>query len=393
MLNQDMVKLGTQKSIIRDIFEYALSRIPVVGAENVLDFSIGNPNVPAPDEVQKAMLDIINTKNPVEYHSYTPAPGSPVMRDAVAKNLNKRYGTDYTKDNFYVTCGAAASLNIVLKAIITSKEDEIMVVAPFFPEYRPFIESKGAKMVQVDAPEDLQIDLEGIKKALSKNTKGIIINSPNNPSGVIYTKETLVELGKILKEQSEKNGEPIFLISDEPYRELVFEGEVTWVPSVYDNTIVCYSWSKSLSLPGERIGYILIPNTVTDWKTVMAACGGAGRILGFVNAPSLMQEVIARVVDIEPNLDVYKKNREILLENLTRIGYKVAKPDGAFYLFLEAPDKDSMKFFEKAKAKDLLLVPAGGFGCPSYLRLAYCADTAKIEKSIPIFEELMKEYK
>ncbi len=394
MLNEEMIKLGTQKSVIRDIFEYALTRIPVVGAENVLDFSIGNPNVPAPDEVQKAILEIVEDKNPVEFHSYTSAAGSNECRDAIAENLNKRFGTDYNRNNLYITCGAAAALNIVLKAIISDEEDEIIVVAPYFPEYKPFIEAKGGKMVLVEATGDLQINMEGVKKALSEKTKGIIINTPNNPSGVIYSEETLKKLAELLKEQSEKNGAPIYLISDEPYRELVYTDEkITWVPALYDNTIVCYSWSKSLSLPGERIGYLLVPNTVKDWETFMAACGGAARILGYVNAPSLMQQVIAKCIDIEPDLEVYRKNRELLLSELTEMGYNVAKPDGAFYLFLEAPDGDSLKFMEKAKEKDLLLVPGIGFGCPTYLRLSYCADHEKVKKSIPVFRELMKEYK
>lgn len=393
MLNKEMVTLGTQRSIIRDIFEYALSRIPVVGAENVLDFSIGNPNVPAPKAVQEAIKEIVENKSPVEFHSYTSASGSNECRNAIAENLNKRFSTSYTKDNVFITCGAAAALNIILKAIISSDKDEVLVVTPYFPEYKPFIESKGAKMVLVPSKEDLQVDTEAVRKSINENTRAIIINTPNNPSGVIYTKETLENLAKVLKEESEKIGKPIYLISDEPYRELVYtEDEFTWIPSLYDNTVVCYSWSKSLSLPGERIGYLLVPDSLEEWKTFMAACGGAARILGYVNAPSLMQQVITKCIDVEPDLTIYRNNRELLYSNLTKMGYNVIKPDGAFYLFIEAPDKDSIKFMEKAKAKDLLLVPGGGFGSPSFLRLSYCADPEKVKKSIPFFEELMKEY-
>ncbi|WP_101774094.1 pyridoxal phosphate-dependent aminotransferase, partial [Peptostreptococcus faecalis] len=296
--------------------------------------------------------------------------------------------TDYTKDNLLMTCGAAASLNITFKALISSPEDEIIVLAPFFPEYTVFINGQGGNQVLVPAKDDMQLNIEGIKAAITKNTKAIVINSPNNPSGVVYSEDEIKELSSLLKAKSDENGSPIYLITDEPYRELVLiDGlKVPFVSNYYDNTIVCYSWSKSLSLPGERIGYILVPNKVED-KMVMAAVAGASRVLGYVCAPTLFQLVIERCVGVEPDLTVYKKNRDLLYDGLTKLGYKVAKPAGAFYLFIEAPDGDSEKFSEKAKAHDMLVVPGAGFGSKSYMRLSYCVETEKCEKSLPIFEK------
>lgn len=394
MISQDMVKLGTAKSIIRELAGFGAQRAAIVGAENVLDFSLGNPSVPAPKAVQDAIVDIINNYEPKVYHSYSSGAGHNSCRTAIAENLNKRFGTDYTMDNFLMTCGAAASLNIVFKALISSPEDEIMVLAPFFPEYTVFIQGQGGKQVLVPCKDDMQLNLEGIKLALTPNTKAIVVNSPNNPSGVVYTKEEVEGLCELLKEKSKEYGHPIYLITDEPYRELVLiDGlEVPFIPNMYDNTVVCYSWSKSLSLPGERIGYVLVPNTVED-KMLMAAVAGSARVLGYVCAPTLFQMVIERCVDVEPDLTVYKKNRDLLYDGLTKLGYKVAKPAGAFYLFIEAPDGDSEKFSEKAKEYDMLVVPGTGFGSKAHMRLSYCVETEKCEKALPVFEKLMADYK
>ena len=394
MISQEMIRLGTSRSVIRELFSYGLQRAQEVGPENVLDFSLGNPSVPAPKEVQDAIMEIVKNNDPMVYHGYSSSQGHNGCRKAIADNLNKRFNTEYSMNNLFITCGAAASLNIVFKALTASADDEIVVLAPYFPEYKVFIESQGAKMNLVPSRNDMKLNMDGIKEALNKNTKAILINSPNNPSGVVYSKEEIKELTDFLKEKEQEFRNIIYLIADEPYRELVFSGEpVPFVPHYYDDTIICYSWSKSLSLPGERIGYVLVNNKCDDSETVMAAVGGAARALGYVCAPTLFQLVIEKCVNIEPNLDVYKKNRDILYNGLVKMGYNVAMPDGAFYLFIEAPNGNSDEFSEKAKAYDMLVVPGTGFGTKSHLRLSYCVDTEKCEKALPIFEKLIKEYK
>ena len=394
MISNEMVKLGTAKSVIRELAGFGAKRAAEIGEENVLDFSLGNPSVPAPKEVQDAIIEIIKENNPKVYHSYSSGAGHNATRKAIADNLNKRFSTDYTMDNLLMTCGAAASLNIVFKALIATPDDEIMVLAPFFPEYTVFINSQGGKQLLVPCKDDMQLNLEAIRETITKNTKAIVVNSPNNPSGVVYSKEEIEALADLLREKSKEFGHTIYLITDEPYRELVLiDGlEVPFIPNYYDNTIVCYSWSKSLSLPGERIGYVLVPNKIDD-KMIMPACAGAARALGYVCAPTLFQKVIEKCVDVEPDLTVYKKNRDLLYDGLTKLGYKVAKPAGAFYLFIEAPDGDSEKFSEKAKEYDMLVVPGTGFGSKSHMRLSYCVETEKCEKALGVFEKLMEEYK
>ncbi len=394
MISNEMVKLGTAKSVIRELAGFGAKRAAEIGEENVLDFSLGNPSVPAPKEVQDAIIEIIKENNPKVYHSYSSGAGHNATRKAIADNLNKRFSTDYTMDNLLMTCGAAASLNIVFKALIATPDDEIMVLAPFFPEYTVFINSQGGKQLLVPCKDDMQLNLEAIRETITKNTKAIVVNSPNNPSGVVYSKEEIEALADLLREKSKEFGHTIYLITDEPYRELVLiDGlEVPFIPNYYDNTIVCYSWSKSLSLPGERIGYVLVPNKIDD-KMIMPACAGAARALGYVCAPTLFQKVIEKCVDVEPDLTVYKKNRDLLYDGLTKLGYKVAKPAGAFYLFIEAPDGDSEKFSEKAKEHDMLVVPGTGFGSKSHMRLSYCVETEKCEKALGVFEKLMKDYK
>ena len=394
MISQEMIKLGTQRSVIRELFAYGLQRAEVVGAENVLDFSLGNPSVPAPKEVQEAIIDIVKNNDPMVYHGYSTSQGHAGCRKAIAANLNKRSDTAYSLNDLFITCGAAASLCITFRALTASAEDEIIVLAPYFPEYKVFIEGQGAKMKLVPSRKDMKLNLEGIKEAVNKNTKALLINSPNNPSGVVYSKEEIKELADYLKKMQQELGQTIYLISDEPYRELVYNDEpVPFIPNYYDNTIICYSWSKSLSLPGERIGYVLVNDKCDDNQTVMAAVGGAARSLGYVCAPTLFQLVIEKCIDVKPNLEVYKKNRDILYDALTEMGYNVAKPDGAFYLFIEAPNGDSKQFSEKAKEHDVLVVPGTGFGTGTHIRLSYCVDTEKCEKALPVFEKLIKELK
>ena len=393
MANKRMTSLGKQKSIIRELAGFGAERAKVVGPENVLNFSIGNPSVPAPKAVQDAIVDLTQNQTPQAVHSYSAGNGFESTRQAIADNLNKRYGTDYDASNLYMTCGAAASLSISLAALIEEPADEIVVLAPFFPEYTVFIESQGGKMVLVEARDDMQLHAEDVEKVLTKNTRAVLINTPNNPAGVIYSKEALKELAAVLEKKSKEIGRPIYILSDEPYRELVLvdDAEVAWVPSLYANTVVCYSWSKSLSLPGERIGYILGPGSVED-KDLMPAIGGAGRSLGYVCAPTLMQKVIERCVDVEPDVEVYKKNRDLLFDALTEIGYQVAKPAGAFYLFIKSPDGDSETFSDRAKEYDMLVVPGTGFGSKAFMRLSYCVDTETCKKSIPVFKEMMEKY-
>lgn len=393
MANKRMTSLGKQKSIIRELAGFGAERAKVVGPENVLNFSIGNPSVPAPKAVQDAIVDLTQNQTPQAVHSYSAGNGFESTRQAIADNLNKRYGTDYDASNLYMTCGAAASLSISLAALIEEPTDEIVVLAPFFPEYTVFIESQGGKMVLVEARDDMQLHAEDVEKVLTKNTRAVLINTPNNPAGVIYSKEALEELAAVLEKKSKEIGRPIYILSDEPYRELVLvdDAEVAWVPSLYANTVVCYSWSKSLSLPGERIGYILVPGSVED-KDLMPAIGGAGRSLGYVCAPTLMQKVIERCVDVEPDVEVYKKNRDLLFDALTEIGYQVAKPAGAFYLFIKSPDGDSETFSDRAKEYDMLVVPGTGFGSKAFMRLSYCVDTETCKKSIPVFKEMMEKY-
>ncbi len=394
MLSKEMIKLGTARSVIREIAAYGAQRAQIVGPENVLDFSLGNPSVPAPKEVQEAIKDIVDSKEPKEYHGYTASNGAPGTRKAIADNLNKRYGTNYTGDNVFMTCGAAASFNIVMKSIIANPGDEVIVMAPYFPEYKPWIEAHGGKMVLIPAPEDFQIDLAGVEAAITNKTRGIIVNTPNNPSGVVYTKENLVKLSEILDKKSKEIGEPIYMVTDEPYRELVYtDAEVPHMPNLYKDTIVCYSWSKSLSLPGERIGYVLVPTECADFEELYPAIGGAARILGYVCAPHLFQQVVERCIDVEPDLDAYIKNRDLLYNGLVEMGYNVAKPEGAFYMFVQAPNKDATEFCKLLQKEDVLCVPGDGFGCSDYLRISYCVDTEKVEKALPAFKKAMEACK
>ena len=394
MYAEEMYRLGTNRSVIRDLFEYGNKRKAQIGAENVFDFSLGNPNVPAPESVKEVLADLIQKEDPVALHSYTSAQGDAKVRQAIAEYVNGQHGTSLTADNFYMTVGAAASLTISLKALAEQGTDEFIVFSPFFPEYRVFVEGVGAKLVVVESdPKDFQIDKEAFRLAVTPHTKGVIVNSPNNPSGVVLTEECIQGICQVLEEKQKEYGKEIFLIADEPYRELVYgDVKVPYLMNYYDNTLVCYSYSKSLSLPGERIGYIAVSDHIKDWKNVYAAVCGAGRVLGYVCAPSLFQKVIARCQGQVSDVSVYKKNRDILYNALTEYGYRCIKPDGAFYLFVESLEKDAAAFSEKAKEFELLLVPADSFGTPGFVRISYCVSTKQIEDSLPAFKKLAESY-
>lgn len=394
MISEAMYELGSKRSTIRELFEYGKKRGAIVGKENVFDFSIGNPTVPAPACVKEAILDILETEESAAIHGYTSAQGDLEVRAGLADYLNKAYNLQTGPDNFYITCGAAASLCICIKALVESSEDEVVAIAPFFPEYKVFTEGNGGKLVVV--PPDLtsfQVNIDELEVALTEHTKAVIINSPNNPSGVIYTEETIVKVSNLLKRKSEEYGHPIFLISDEPYREIAYdEVKVPYITKYYANTLVCYSYSKSLSLPGDRIGYILVPDEVVESKKVYAAICGAARVLGFVCAPSLFQKVILKCLGQTSDIEIYKKNRDLLYNKLTELGFECVHPDGAFYLFVKAMEEDAKIFCEKAKAYDLLLVPGDDFGCPGYVRISYCVEQSMLEKSFSAFQKLAEAY-
>ena len=395
MVSQKMYELGSRRSEIRELFEYGLKRKAEIGAENVFDFSLGNPSVPAPDCVKEALADLVLNTDPVVLHGYTSAQGAPDVRKSCADYVNSNFGTSYTADNFYMTVGAAASLTISLSAISEDK-GEVIVLAPFFPEYTVFINQAGMTPVIVKCrEEDFQIDFDALKSAINENTKAVIVNSPNNPSGIVFSEDTIKKLASVLSEAEKTYGKDIYIIADEPYRELVYTDGATvpFVPNYYNNTIVCYSFSKSLSLPGERIGYVLVPNTVNEWQKVYFAVCGAGRSLGFVCAPSLFQKIVPKCIGKTADISIYKKNRDILCDALSKYGYTVAQPDGAFYLFVKALEESSRDFCEKAKKYELLIVPGDSFGYPGYVRISYCVSTEMIEKSLPSFEKLAKEYK
>ncbi len=396
MVNQICHQLGTAPSIIRELFAYGLQQAAVVGKENVFDYSLGNPSIPAPKSVNRAICDILADTDSIQIHGYSMAAGFAGARQAIANNLNKRFGLDVQASELFLTCGAAPALLSVIKALTVDADSEIMAVAPFFPEYRPFVESNGAKLVVVPADTTaFQIDMAALEARITSHTQAIIINSPNNPSGVVYTRQTLQALAGILNAKSAQYGHPIYIIADEPYRELVYGNvEVPFIPTIYPDTIVCYSYSKSLSLPGERIGYVYVPDFAADSAAVYAAVAGAARSMGHVCPPTLMQLVIERCADEMPDLAAYDANRTLLYNALTEMGYSCAKPDGAFYLFVKAPNGDAVAFSQKAKWEhNLLVVPGEGFDCPGYLRLSYCVSGDMIRRSLPAFQAMIDSFR
>ena len=391
-INEKSYSYGAQKSSIREIAAYGSARKAQIGAENVFDFSLGNPSIPAPEPVRSSIARALELP-PTQLHGYTPAPGLPAAREAVAASLNRRFGTSYAAGDVYLTCGAAASLSISFHTLV-NPGDEVIVIAPYFPEYRVWIETAGATCVEVMAdPETFQIDVPAVAAAVNERTKAIVINSPNNPVGSVYAEQNLADLASALRDAEKRLGTKIYLVSDEPYREITYGAEVPWVPAIYDRTIVCYSYSKSLSLPGERIGWVLVPNTNPEHDRLVLAVAGAGRKLGFVCAPALFQHVVIDCVDEPTDVEAYAENRRALTEGLSELGYEYIEPQGAFYLWVKALEPDANAFFERAKALELLPVPSDSFGCPGWVRVGYCVSHETIVNSMPAWKKLAESYK
>ena len=389
MISETMYELGSRRSSIRELFEYGKRAAEVVGAENVFDFSLGNPSTPPPPAVTDCMLAILKEQEPCAVHGYTSAQGAYPVRKRIADDLNARYGASLTADDLYMTCGAAASLSIILRALTAVPGCRFVTQAPYFPEYKVFVENAGGTLFVAEADTDtFDLNLEALAAGITPDTQGVILNSPNNPSGVIYREEKLRALAALLSSRAETYGHPIYLISDEPYREITYGKPVPYLPHLYADTVICYSYSKSLSLPGERIGYLAVPKTVTDADRLYAAICGSGRSLGYVCAPALMQQVVAACTGITSDIDSYRRNRDTLYTALTDFGYECVVPDGAFYLFVKAPGGDAVAFSELAKKENILIVPGNDFGCPGYLRLSYCVDHAMILRSLPAFKRL-----
>ncbi|HCU56035.1 MAG TPA: pyridoxal phosphate-dependent aminotransferase [Clostridiales bacterium] len=391
--NEKMYALGAKRSVIRELFEYGKARKALVGEQNVYDFSLGNPSVPPPPAVKEALIRLLETQSEIALHGYTSAQGDKGVREIIARHYSEEFGFALDPELMYMTCGAAASLTITLNAIVKDQADEVIAFAPFFPEYRVFTEKAGAKLVVAPPAEGLDIDVEAFRALLNEHTRAVIINSPNNPSGVVYAEQTVKAVASALKEAQKKFGTTIYLISDEPYRALLFDGKkATCFPREYENTVVCYSYSKALSLPGERIGYIAVsPAAVEKQELYLAVCG-AGRALGYVCAPALFQRLVGECDGLTSDINVYRENRDILYSALTEMGFTCAYPSGAFYLFVKAPSGDANEFSEAAKALDILVVPSDSFGCEGYVRIAYCVSTDLIKRSLAAFKELAKKY-
>ena len=393
MINKKMLELGQKRSVIREIFEYGNKRRAEIGAENVFDFSLGNPSIPAPEQVNNTMVKLLTKTDPIKIHGYTSAQGAMPVREQIAQNIKDRFGFPASAQNIYITCGAAASLTSTLKAVVNDG-DEVILLAPFFPEYNVFCKNAAAKTVAVlGCGDNFSLDFEALDKAINKHTAAIIVNSPNNPTGAIIPENDIVKLASLLNRKSMEFGRAIYIIADEPYRELTYGDEVPYIPAFYNNTIVCYSYSKSLSLPGERIGYVFVSPNCDDAADLFAAVCGAARSMGYVCAPSLMQRVIAKCDGQTADISLYNKNRELLYNSLSEIGYQAVKPQGAFYLFMKALESDANAFCEKAKNHELLLVPSDSFGAKGYVRISYCVAYDTIKNSIPAFKALYDEYK
>ena len=387
--NEKMYALGAKRSVIRELFEYGKMRKAAVGEDKVYDFSLGNPSVPPPPAVKDTLIRLLSTESEIALHGYTSAQGDKGTREVIAKHYAEEFGFALDAELMYMTCGAAASLTIALNAIVKDEADEIVAFAPFFPEYRVFTEKAGAKLVVVPPAEGLELDIDALRTRLNRNTRAVIVNSPNNPSGVLYAEEKVKALAAALKEAEAKFGTTIYLISDEPYRALVFDGKKpTCFPRYYDDTVVCYSYSKALSLPGERIGYVAVSPLAAEKTELYLAICGAGRALGYVCAPALFQRLVKECDGMTADVNVYLENRDLLYGSLTEMGFTCAYPSGAFYLFVKAPNGDANAFSEAAKALDILVVPSDSFGCEGYVRIAYCVSTEQIKKSLPAFRAL-----
>lgn len=393
MISDKMAAFVQGSSVIRAMFEEGKNMAKKYGQENVYDFSLGNPNVPAPASVNKAIKDIIDEEDSVFVHGYMSNSGYEDVRASIAASLNKRFGTGFTENNIIMTVGAAGGLNVILKTLL-NPEDEVITFAPYFGEYRSYVGNYDGKLVVVSPDTDtFQPKFDEFEQKITAKTRAVIINNPNNPTGVVYSEETLKKLAVIMEKKQKEYGTDIYLISDEPYRELVYDGVTVPYPTkYYKNTIIGYSYSKSLSLPGERIGYLVIPSEISDYENVSAAANVATRILGFVNAPSLMQRVVGRCVDAEVNIEPYNRNRELLYNSLKEYGYECVKPQGAFYLFVKSPSEDETEFVNAAKKHHILVVPGSSFACPGYVRIAYCVAYDTIKNSLPGFKELAQEF-
>lgn len=393
MINESMYAYGAASSKIREIFAYACERKARIGAENVFDFSLGNPSIPAPEAVRASIERSLAELAPEELHGYTPAPGLPEVRAAVAGSINRRFGTAYDASRVFMTVGAAASISCTLHAL-TSPGDEVIVISPYFPEYKVWIETCGCACVEAPAkPYTFRLSVGSITKAITPRTAAIIVNSPNNPTGAVYAREVLERLANCLDEVNRTREQPIFIISDEPYRELTYGAEVPWLPEIYPHTVVCYSYSKSLSLPGERVGWVLVPDSCYEGDRAMAAVAGSARALGFVCAPALFQRVVADCVDEPCNIEAYDRNRRTLMYGLGEMGYSLVEPQGAFYLWVKALEPDAEAFCERARRFELLPVPSDSFGVPGWVRVGYCVDHATIERSLPAWQALMDSYR
>lgn len=392
MFPEKSLAWGQSKSCIRELAAYGAARKAQIGADKVFDFSIGSPSVPAPQIVNDTLVDLIQNTKSVVLHDYTPAVGLPGTRRAIAEDLNARYNAGISPDMVYMTCGAAAGLTAACRGLLCPGEEAI-TFAPFFPEYTVFVESAGANLVAVPPMGDMQPDMAAFENAITEKTKMVIMNTPNNPSGVILSAESIRNIAGILERAQEKYGHPIYLLSDEPYRELIFDGsKPLCVTHFYKNSIICYSFSKSLSLPGERIGYLAVSSQMEDKELVYAAICGGGRGCGYVNAPSLMQRLLERCVGLTSDISEYKENRDLLYDGLTALGFDCVKPDGAFYLFMKCPEESAKSFSDRAKKYELLLVPSDDFGVTGYVRLAYCVARETIVNSMPAFKKLAEEY-
>lgn len=394
MISEKMQEHVKNSSIIRAMFEEGKRLSAIYGAENVFDFSLGNPSVEPPQEVKEAILEIVNHENAISIHGYMNNSGYEDVRTAIAASINDKFGTAFNQNNIIMTVGAGGGLNVILKTLL-NPQDEVIAFAPFFGEYKSYVKNYDGELVIIPAnTTTFQPNLEEFKEKINAQTKAVIINSPNNPTGVVYSKETLIKLAEILREKQKEFGKDIYLISDEPYRELAYDQvEVPYVTQFYANAIVGYSFSKSLSLPGERIGYLVIPDEVTDSENIIAAANIATRILGFVNAPSLFQRVVAKCLNAKVNLEAYNKNRELLYHSLLSYGYECIKPEGAFYMFVKSPIDDDLEFCKLAKGKNILVVPGTSFFCPGYIRIAYCVSYETIKNSLPGFKALIEELK
>ena len=394
MIAEKMKNMVANSSAIRAMFEEGNRLAGIYGAENVFDFSLGNPNVPAPEAVKKAIAELLEEEDPIALHGYTNSnSGYADVREAVAQSLNARFGTKFAGRNIVMTAGAAGGLNVILKSLI-NPGDEVIAFAPYFGEYRSYTNNYDGVLVEISPDTvNFQPKMDEFEAKITPKTKAVIINTPNNPTGVVYSEETIQKIAAIMEAKQKEYGTDIFLISDEPYRELVYDGaEVPYLTKYYANTIVGYSYSKSLSLPGERIGYLVIPDEVTDSEDVLAAANVATRILGFVNAPTLQQKIVAKCLNEKTDVSYYDRNRETLYNGLRECGFECIKPQGAFYLFMKSPVEDEKAFCQAAKKYNILIVPGSSFACPGYVRLAYCVSYETIVNSLPKFKELAREY-